>query len=42
MSFLNGDRSRANRLRRQKLHRRETIAALRAASKAEKPVKKSK
>ena len=30
MSFRAGDRSRANRLRRQKLKRRETIAALKA------------
>ncbi len=29
MSFRNGDRSRANRMRRQKLKRRKTIAAFR-------------
>jgi hypothetical protein len=42
MSFRAGDRSRANRLRRQKLKRRETIAALKAAHATEKAETKKK
>jgi hypothetical protein len=42
MSFRAGDRSRANRLRRQKLKRRETIAALKASYATSKPESKKK
>ncbi len=42
MSLRNGDRSRSNRLRRQKLKRRQTVAALREARTTEKPVRSSK
>ena len=42
MSSRTGDRSRYHRLRRQKLRRRETAAAVQAEREANKPATKKK